>query len=190
MTFGEQFSEAVAEYLKANNLTTLGKINRKILAELLDRFKSKWDAAEKAKKPARKKPTINPNDPARQIPPTREMVEAFHKERGYTFSINAFMAHYGAVDWYVGKKRMVNWHCACDTFQGDAPRKATAKDAPRVKQEGFSSPDRWQDIARDTEGLEWAATQSWDSLLPFYQARIVKLAQHRAATETAQRIAP
>lgn len=37
MTFGEKVCEAVREYLKANGLTHLGKINAKILAEIIDR---------------------------------------------------------------------------------------------------------------------------------------------------------
>ncbi len=37
-TYGHRFSVAVAEYLKANNLSSLGKINGRILAELAQGF--------------------------------------------------------------------------------------------------------------------------------------------------------
>ncbi len=37
-TYGERFSASVGEYLKANNLTSLGKISGRILGELAQRF--------------------------------------------------------------------------------------------------------------------------------------------------------
>lgn len=48
MTFGEKVCLGVADYLKAAGLTHLGQINRKILAEIIDRCDTQRQQQEKA----------------------------------------------------------------------------------------------------------------------------------------------
>jgi len=189
MTYGEQFSEAVAEYLTANGLSSLGKINRKILGELADRFNEKWQAAQKAKKTPKKR-TKDPNHPKYQIPPSLEMVRARIAEMGYTFHAEKFMAHYDSNGWKVGRNVMIDWQAACVTFQGDTPRRsASPSAAAKPSKKAMPEPTGWRAIALQTEGLEWAGNgPTWDSLLEFYQQRLANLCRNRDAAERQQEI--
>ncbi len=50
MTYGEDFSASVGEYLKAYNMSGMGRINGKVLAELADRFHDDWKKSQKLTK--------------------------------------------------------------------------------------------------------------------------------------------
>lgn len=59
MTYGESFRQAVADYLTANRLVSLGGINGTILADLAQRHHDHWEATHKpakAPKPPRPAP--------------------------------------------------------------------------------------------------------------------------------------
>lgn len=195
MTFGEQFAQAVGEYLKEHRMLTaagaptLGKMNGKILGELADRFKDKWDAAQKPKK-AKRTRTIDPSEPARQIPPTIEMVQEHVREKGFTFTAEKFWHFYNSKEWDVGDHKMKNWHSACVTFQGDTPRRAISPSATaKPAKKAMSEPAGWRAIALQTEGLEWAGNgPTWESLLEFYQQRLANLCRNRDAAERQQEI--
>lgn len=53
----------------------------------------------------------------RFVPPSLEEVKAYIKEKGYTFSAEAFVGYYESNGWMVGKNKMKNWHGACATWQ-------------------------------------------------------------------------
>lgn len=67
---------------------------------------------------------------SRFTPPTIEEVEAYVKEKGYTFSPDAFWSYYESIGWKVGGKPMKSWKAACSTWQQrEKPMKGGAQDA-------------------------------------------------------------
>lgn len=51
-------------------------------------------------------------------PPTLEELTAYIREKGYTFSAEAFIAYYDSVGWRIGgKSPMKDWRSACVTWQ-------------------------------------------------------------------------
>lgn len=61
------------------------------------------------------------------IPPTLEEVKAYVKEKGYTFSPDAFVGYYGSNGWMVGRTKMKDWKSACVTWQSKETKKPVAK---------------------------------------------------------------
>lgn len=61
------------------------------------------------------------------IPPTLEEVKAYVKEKGYTFSPDAFVGYYGSNGWMVGRTKMKDWKSACVTWQSKEAKKPVAK---------------------------------------------------------------
>ncbi len=61
------------------------------------------------------------------IPPTLEEVKAYVKEKGYTFSPDAFIGYYGSNGWMVGRTKMKDWKSACVTWQSKETKKPVAK---------------------------------------------------------------
>lgn len=53
--------------------------------------------------------------------PTVEEVREYASSRGYTFSPEAFVAHYDSNGWKVGRNPMRDWHAACVTWQQREP---------------------------------------------------------------------
>lgn len=49
-SYGEEFADAVAKYLKDNQLNSLGKINRPVLVDLATRFQMHWQQRQRARK--------------------------------------------------------------------------------------------------------------------------------------------
>ena len=60
--------------------------------------------------------------------PTVDEVEAYCKEKGYTFDPEAFVAYYDSNGWMVGKSKMKSWQAACTTWQRNGFSK---KDEPK-----------------------------------------------------------
>ena len=51
------------------------------------------------------------------VKPTVEEVEAYCKEKEFTFDPEQFVAYYESNGWMVGKSKMKNWKAACITWQ-------------------------------------------------------------------------
>lgn len=51
------------------------------------------------------------------VKPTVEEVEAYCKEKEFTFDPEQFVAYYESNGWMVGKSKMKNWKAACLTWQ-------------------------------------------------------------------------
>lgn len=49
--------------------------------------------------------------------PTLEELQAYIKEKGYTFDAESFIAYYDSNGWMIGKQKMKNWKAACITWQ-------------------------------------------------------------------------
>lgn len=74
-----------------------------------------------------------PTPPGTFTRPTVEEVRAHIKEHGYTFTAEAFMAHYNSNGWKVGKVPMKDWCSACVTWQGrEPPRPAVTPKPPTL----------------------------------------------------------
>lgn len=61
------------------------------------------------------------------IPPTLDEVKAYVKEKGYTFSPDAFVGYYGSNGWMVGRTKMKDWKSACVTWQSKEAKKPVVK---------------------------------------------------------------
>jgi len=60
---------------------------------------------------------VKPKKPvARFIKPTVDDVRGYCQEKGYTFDPEAWMAHYEANGWKVGRNGMKSWKAACTTW--------------------------------------------------------------------------
>ena len=67
---------------------------------------------------SRNAPAANPQKAQKRFtPPTVEEVQAYCREKNYTFEPDAFVAFYESNGWKVGKNPMKNWKAACRTWQ-------------------------------------------------------------------------
>nr|DAH24410.1 MAG TPA: Ftsk gamma domain [Caudoviricetes sp.] len=67
---------------------------------------------------SRNVPAANPQKAQKRFtPPTVEEVQAYCREKNYTFEPDAFVAFYESNGWKVGKNPMKNWKAACRTWQ-------------------------------------------------------------------------
>lgn len=67
----------------------------------------------------------------KKIPPKKEDVEAYCKEKGYTFDVNRFYDYYESNGWKVGKNKMKDWRAAVRSWaarQREDPKKQSAID--------------------------------------------------------------
>lgn len=51
------------------------------------------------------------------VKPTLEELQAYIKEKGYSFDAESFIAYYDSNGWMIGKQKMKNWKAACVTWQ-------------------------------------------------------------------------
>lgn len=51
------------------------------------------------------------------VRPSLNELQAYITEKGYTFTADAFIAHYESNGWLVGKNKMQSWKAACKTWQ-------------------------------------------------------------------------
>lgn len=53
-----------------------------------------------------------PTRRARFVPPSRDEIVAYIKQKGYQVNPDLFLAHYESVGWKVGKNKMKSWRAA------------------------------------------------------------------------------
>lgn len=77
-------------------------------------------------------------------PPTVEDVSAYCKERGYTFSPEAFVGYYESNGWKVGKNPMKSWKGACASWQSreGSPAQPVGAGAPTFERDGYRINER------------------------------------------------
>jgi len=81
-------------------------------------------------------PSRGPSEAKRFRPPVKAEVEAYIREKGYSFSADAFLDHYQANGWKRGKTPIVDWQAACRTWENrrrEAPPPAPRHEAPAVR---------------------------------------------------------
>lgn len=71
-------------------------------------------------------------------PPELEEVQEYIKEKGYSFSPEAFVAYYDSKGWMIGKSKMKSWKSACVTWQLRQQNNRPSR--------GISSKDEWEGV--------------------------------------------
>lgn len=71
-------------------------------------------------------------------PPELEEVKEYIKEKGYSFSPEAFVAYYDSKGWMIGKSKMKSWKSACVTWQLRQQNNRPSR--------GISSKDEWEGV--------------------------------------------
>lgn len=75
----------------------------------------------------------------RFIPPSREEVQAYCKERNNNVDAERFIDYYTSNGWMVGKNRMKDWKASVRTWERN--EQSTAQKAAPNKNDGWSMPD-------------------------------------------------
>jgi len=74
-------------------------------------------------------------------PPSLEEIDAYIKEKGFTFQADRFFDYYTSVGWKVGKKPMKDWKAACRNW---ARRDAEERKQDALKK-GVTHDEEWHD---------------------------------------------
>ena len=72
------------------------------------------------------------------VKPSIEEVRSYCREKGYTFSPEAFVGYYESNGWKVGKNPMKSWKGACASWQSrEGPRAVPESDEPTFERDGY-----------------------------------------------------
>jgi len=80
-----------------------------------------------------------PKPIAKFVPPSIEQIQKHIDEKGYTFSAEAFHAHYDSNGWMIGKSKMKKWKAACVTWKLNQKENATSFTPPDISAEEYES---------------------------------------------------
>lgn len=111
-----------------------------------DKDKDKEKVKEKTPKGVQKKSS-------RFSPPTKDQVEAYIREKGYSVDAERFVDFYASKDWMVGKNKMKDWQAAVRNWARDRKEERPPnREAPKNRFNNFDQrtheSDYWTNLER------------------------------------------